>query len=80
MPRTSREITAEALREIDARLTGIETLLGDMKRILVDLADAQSEHRSHTRDALDRIGTRLLNVERRTVVLENQQQASNGGE
>lgn len=79
MPRSSREITAEALREIDARLTSIETLLGDMKRILVDLADAQSESRAHTRDALDRIGTRLLNVERRTVVLENQQ-AANGGE
>jgi hypothetical protein len=72
MPRTSREVTAEALREIDARMSRQETLLEDIKRILVGLADGQSEHRHHTRDAIDRLGTRVHALEHA--------RASNGGE
>jgi hypothetical protein len=65
MPRTSREVMAEALREIDGRFGRIESLLEDLKRILIDLADGQNEHRAHTRDQLDRLGTRVLTVEHR---------------
>jgi polyhydroxyalkanoate synthesis regulator phasin len=58
MPRTSREVMADALREIDQTLQ-------DIKRIIIDLADAQSEQRHHTRDAVDRLGTRVHELERR---------------
>lgn len=64
MPRTSREIMADALREIDRRLT-------DIQRIVVHLADGQNEHRDHVRDQFDRLGTRVHELERR---------AANGGE
>lgn len=63
MARPSRIIIAEGFREVDDRLTGIERSLADIKRILVDLADAQSEHRHATRDAVDRLGTRVLALE-----------------
>jgi hypothetical protein len=81
MPRTRRSVTAEAIREIDRRLAQVETmpervrrmeaLLEDIKRILVDTVDGHNEHRHHVRDQLDRIGTRVHELERR---------ASNGGE
>ncbi len=62
MPRTSREVTAEALREIDGRFSRVENLLEDIKRILVDLSDAHSEHRHGTRvNALERVAPRAAN-------------------
>jgi len=54
---------AEAIREIDERFSRVESLLADIRRILVDLADAQSEHRHGTRDAIDRLGTRVHALE-----------------
>ena len=65
MPRSSKEVMAEALREIDARFGRIETLLTDIKQIIVDLADGQMRADAHAKDAIDRIGTRVLNLETR---------------
>jgi BMFP domain-containing protein YqiC len=59
MARTSREVLADALREIDRRLE-------EITRILVHSVDGQNEHRHHTRDQLDRLGTRVHELERRT--------------
>lgn len=70
--RSRSEITAEGFREVDNRLTGIETLLTDIRQILVDLADAHSEHRHATRDGIDRLGTRVYALEH--------SRGSNGGE
>ncbi len=63
MARTSREVMAEALREIDDRFGRVETLLEDIKRILVDTVDGHNEHRHFTRDAIDRLGTRVRALE-----------------
>jgi hypothetical protein len=70
MARSSREVTADAIREIDTRLGSIETMLADIRRIVVHLSDGQNEHRSHVQDQFDRLGTRVHHLERL---------ASNGG-
>jgi len=66
MQRSRSEITAEGFRELDEH----RVLLEDIKRVLMDLAEGQLEHRAHTRDNVDRLGTRVLAVEHRTAALE----------
>jgi len=76
--RTRAQITAEGFREIDSRLERMETMLADIRRIIVDLADGHSEHRHATRDAVDRLGTRVRALE--LVVPQRGVANGNGGE
>jgi hypothetical protein len=70
MERSRRDDTAEALREVAAELDEQRQLLEDIKGILVTTVDGHNEHRAHVRDSLDRVGGRVLNVERRVEALE----------
>lgn len=57
--------------QIDEKLGPLAVKLDQAIDVIRDLADGQNEHRGHVRDQMDRLGTRVHELERR---------AQNGGE
>ncbi len=81
MARTDRDITADGLEEIDARLSSIEKLLQQILSVCTTTADGLGQHQHHTRDSVSRRGERVLNVENRASALERLvPRMANGGE
>ena len=56
--RSSRAILADALEEIDRRLA-------DIQQVVISLADGQMRFDAHAKDAIDRLGTRVHELERK---------------
>lgn len=70
-------IIAEALRELaagqDEQTELLHQVLEGQKQIrqaIVTLADGLAQHQHATRDAVDRLGTRVLSAEHRLAALE----------
>lgn len=76
--RTRAAITAAGFEELAAELDEQRQLLEQILQVCRDTADGLGEHRAHTRDSIDRLGTRMHSVERRTEALEKV--AGRGGE
>jgi hypothetical protein len=64
------EAIAEALTEVAAELDEHRTLLQDIRRILVDLADGHTELRARVIEDSSRQGERVMRIELRTAALE----------
>lgn len=72
MPGSRNEAIAEAIRELaddqdELRLMMKEALrmLVEVRDVVVELSQAQAEHRDAVRDGVDRLGTRVFAVEKR---------------
>jgi hypothetical protein len=63
--RKPSNVAAEAIRELSSELDGQRVLLEDIKNLLITLTDGLSEHRSHTLQAVDDLGKRVMQIETR---------------